>query len=97
MIKYYKDIFNEVAKELGISYKDVEYAYKSYYHFIVDTIKEFDFNDNILTKEEFNALKKSFNIPSLGKIYAPYDKYAGLKRMNKYYKENIEWKSTKEE
>lgn len=91
MVKYYKDIFDEVSKELGLSYKEVEEAYKSYYHFIVKTIKELDFNGkNVMNKDEFNELQTSFNIPSIGKLYASYDKYAGLKRMNKYYIEHIE-------
>lgn len=91
MIKYYKEIYEQVAKELGLSYKEVEEAYKSYYHFIVKTIKEMDLNNReTMSKEEFNSFQKSFNLPSLGKLYASYDKYAGLKRMNKYYKENIE-------
>lgn len=91
MVKYYKKIFEQVANELGLNKHDVEEAYKSYYHFIVKTIKEMNLNDrDTMSKEEFNSLRKSFNLPSLGKLSIKYDKYAGLKRMKKYYKENIE-------
>lgn len=88
---YYNKIFSHVAKELGLSIKDVKKAYNSYYHFIVDTIKEMDLNDKEdMAEEEFNKLKKSFNIPSIGKLHMSWQRYAGLKRMKKYYKENIE-------
>lgn len=88
---YYKKIFKELSKKYNVPYKDVKEAYYSVYHFIEDKTKELDYNNrHDLTEEEFNSEYRGFSLPFIGKIYADYKSYKKLKRMRKYYIENIQ-------
>ena len=67
----YKTIFEKVSLELNIPVKVVEYAYKSYWKFIREKIKELPLKD-IKDEEEFLKLRTNFNIPSLSKSSKSY-------------------------
>lgn len=46
-----------------------------------------------MSEDEFEGIKKSFNIPSIGKLYCAYDRYKNIYNRKKYineakYKEN---------
>ena len=75
----YKTIFEKVSSELNIPVKVVEYAYKSYWKFIREKIKELPLKD-IKDEEEFLKLRTNFNIPSLGKLGITLDRF---NRVNK--------------
>lgn len=81
----YKPIFERVAKDLDIPEKVVAFAYRSFWKFIRETIKELPLKED-LTEEEFLKLRTNFNIPSLGKLVCTYDRYIGMKKRYKYLK-----------
>lgn len=75
----YQDAAKIVAEQMGIPPKDAIDIYKSYWFFIKENIKKLPLKQD-LTKEEFDKLKTSFNIPSLGKFACTYDQYTVIKR-----------------
>lgn len=79
----YKDIYAKISKETNIPKEVVKFAYVSFWKFIKTTIEDLPLKDD-LTEEEFNKLRTSFNIPSLGKLVCTYDRYIGMKKRNKY-------------
>ena len=81
----YEELIDEASKELNIDKEVVNLAYKSYWEFIRDTIQKLPLKEDI-TEEEFNKLRLHFNIPSLGKLVCPYDKYAKVKKKFNYIK-----------
>ena len=81
----YKTIFEKVSSELNIPVKVVEYAYKSYWKFIREKIKELSLKD-IKDEEEFLKLRTNFNIPSLGKLSCTYDRVKRVKERYRYIK-----------
>lgn len=89
----YEEIIEQVSKETCIPKETVDKIYKSFWTFIRETVQELPLKDD-LTEEEFNKLKTSFNIPSLGKLYCTYEKYLGMKSRLNYIK-NIKEKNEK--
>ena len=88
----YKTIFEKVSSELNIPVKVVEYAYKSYWKFIKQTVQSLPLKDDI-SEEDFIKLRTNFNIPSLGKLACTFDRMTGVKKRFKYIKrlrENVE-------
>lgn len=90
----YKEIVEQVSKELNLSEELVNKVYKSYWEAIKDMIEALPLKDD-LNEEEFSQLRTNFNIPSIGKLYCIYDKYKGIKsrylinkNQNAIYKEN---------
>lgn len=81
----YPAIYKEIAQDLGLTEKQVSEAYKSFWQFIKEVIEDLPLKDD-LTEEEFNELKKNFNIPSLGKLNCTYDRYSRMKRRYNIYK-----------
>lgn len=81
----YKQIFEEVSLRLKIPVEVVEYAYKSYWKFIKETIQILPLKD-IQDEGEFIQLRTNFNIPSLGKLGITLDKFLKMKRCNKIVK-----------
>lgn len=62
-----KKIFNEVALELGLQEKEVRKAYNSVWFFIKHTISYMDIKNT--DNEELNAMRTSFNLIRLGKLF----------------------------
>ena len=86
-----KNLYKKVAEEMNIPVEVVEFAYKSYWKFIKDTIQELPLKED-LSEEEFAKLKTNFNIVSLGKLSCTYDRYKKKKkqleyRLNRYVKD----------
>ena len=73
-----KDIINNVSRTLGISSNVVEKVYKAYWSYIKETIQALPLKEE-LSEEDFLKLQTNFNIPSLGKLYCPLDKYNKVK------------------
>lgn len=84
MESYYNKIFKEVSEEFNVPIKKIIKAYLLQYRFIVNKIKELPLNRDDITEEEFNKLRTSFNIPSIGKFYCSYKRYNGVKKALEY-------------
>lgn len=83
-----RDIYDFVAKLLGMSPDVVEKVYKAYWLYIKATIESLPLKED-LTEEDFISLQKNFNVPSLGKLTCTLDKYKGIKDRFKFFKEHI--------
>ena len=79
--KAIQDQIDIVATEMGLPKEVVTVAYRSHWEFIRDTLKEYPKYYDI-TEEQFNNLRVSFNIPSIGKLYTTWDKI--LNKTQKY-------------
>lgn len=82
------EIYEEVAKELGLDPKVVKAAYQSQWQFIRNTIEALPLKGE-LSEEEFSQLRTSFNLPSLGKLYTTSEKVKKAKRRVEYLKKLI--------
>ena len=78
----YEEIIASVAESTGLSKTLVDRTYKAYWKAVREHIKSLPLKDD-LDEEKFNALKPNVNIPSIGKLYVPFDKY---KRINNKFK-----------
>lgn len=82
-----KKIIRLVAIETNQPEAKVEVIYRTYWKFIRDVFENLDFN-SINTKEEFDKLKTSINLPSLGKIGIKWEKIEKY-RKRKMYLDNM--------
>lgn len=74
----YSDIINKVSEELNLPRELVENAYKAYWNFIRVTIEELPLKTE-LTQLEYENLRTSINISSLGKLNCTYNRYIGIR------------------
>lgn len=74
----YNGVIDIVSKELGLSKEVVENTYKAYWEYIKYTIEQLPFKEE-LSQKDFEALRTSINIPSLGKLNCTYNRYVGMK------------------
>lgn len=83
-----KQIVKQTSEETGIPERVVREAVNSVYKFIRSKADSIPLGD-VISKEDFDELRTSFNIPLLGKYGCTYDRY---KRVNKAirYKEQKE-------
>lgn len=81
----YKEALDQVANKLNIPVEVVREAYESYWGYIRCTISELPLKED-LSEDEFNKLRVNFNIPSIGKLACPYDRYKAIKDRYKYVK-----------
>ena len=88
----YKPIFEKVSSELNIPVKVVEYAYKSYWKFIREKIKELPLKD-IKDEEEFLKLRTNFNIPSIGKLGITLNRFNKVNKIELFVNKNKNDKS----
>lgn len=77
MLKLNK-VYGKVALELGLNESDVKEAYNLYWEYFRKSIESLPLKES-LNEEDFNSLKTSFNVPSLGKFYCTYDRYLRMK------------------
>lgn len=77
MLKLNK-VYEKVSLELGLNESDVKEAYNLYWEYFRKSIESLPLKEN-LNEEDFNSLKTSFNVPSLGKFYCTYDRYLRMK------------------
>lgn len=77
------EIYAKVTADMGIPIEVVRAAYLSQWQFIRNTIEALPLKEE-LSEEEFNQLRTSFNLPSLGKIYTTRDKVQRTKRKIDY-------------
>lgn len=81
----YQEVLNQVANKLNIPVEVVKEAYESYWEYIRNTISELPLKED-LNEEEFNKLRTNFNVPSIGKLACPYDRYKAIKDRYKHIK-----------
>jgi hypothetical protein len=72
----------ELAKKHNMDLNLMKKLLASPYEFIHKTTKDINFKDG-LTKEEFENIKKDFNIPALGKIFASNYLYNEIQKKKK--------------
>jgi hypothetical protein len=72
----------ELAEEYGIDVNIIKQMVSAPYDFIQSKTRELNFKDN-LTREEFDSVKKNFNIPGIGKLYASYFLYEQIQKKKK--------------
>ena len=72
----------ELSEKYGIDLAIIKKIISSPYGFIQKKTKELNFIDN-LTREEFDKMKKNFNIPGLCKLYASYYLYNEIQKKKK--------------
>lgn len=80
-----EEIINLVSQELNLSKDIVGNTYDAYWLSIKSIIQQLPLKDD-LTEEQFNSIKTSINIPSLGKLACTYRKYIGAKKRLTYIK-----------
>lgn len=83
----YKEIIQEVSINLNLPYEVVDKAYTSYWEFVRKMIHVLPLKKD-LSEQEFNQLRTSFNVPSLGKLNCQYNKLLGIKYSYKRRKQN---------
>lgn len=81
----YQEIVREVSKKLNLPPDVVRHAYSLYWKFIKTTIEELPLKDD-LTRDEFDQLRTSFNLPYLGKLHCTYNKWQKQKTKFQYAK-----------
>lgn len=64
----------EIAEKYGLTLEEVKKIIASPYSFIQKKSKETKFKDD-MSREEFDKMKKNFNIPAIGKLYASHFLY----------------------
>lgn len=74
----YNDIICRVSEELNLPGELIEKVYKAYWNFIRVTIEELPLKTE-LTQLEYENLRTSINIPSLGKLNCTYNRYIGIR------------------
>lgn len=82
----YSEALQFISRELDLPLDVVKTAYESHWRFIRETIKSLPLKED-LSEEEFNKLRTNFNIPSIGKLTCTYDRYKGIKKQYKMFKE----------
>lgn len=74
------EIIAKVAESTGLPKVLVERTYRAYWRSIREYIVSLPLKDD-LSDEEFNKLKTSVNIPSIGKLYVSAERYRVLKNI----------------
>lgn len=91
----YQEIIKKVSYDIGLGYETVDKAYKAFWLYIKNSIKELPLMED-LSEDDFLKLRTNFNIPSLGKISCTYDRYKGVKRRYRYYTEKYNEETDKD-
>lgn len=71
----WREVVDDVSKELNIPKEVVEKCYNLYWKSIHDTIYETDFTSHFLSKEEFEKTVHKYHIRHIGRIYLTYARY----------------------
>lgn len=86
--KKQREIIKQVAALYNLPEEVVALSYYSTWEFIKNKIEELPLKED-LDKESFDKLRTSFNLPSLGKIYANWKVINSIqKRINNFKNKN---------
>ena len=83
-----QEVIKKLAESLGLSEEAVKNAYKAYWKFIREKIISLNLKKNI-SEDDYNKLKTSFNLPSLGKLSCPYDRWLRIRKTDELKIKNI--------
>lgn len=83
--KTYREIVTKVANNLQLPFEVVDRTYKSYWLFVRTSIAQLPLKEG-LSEEDFNKLRTSINIPSLGKFSCDYERYLRVLKRLEYIK-----------
>lgn len=83
-----QETIKKLAESLGLSEQAVRNAYKAYWKFIREKITSLNLKKNI-SEDDYSKLKTSFNLPSLGKLSCPYDRWERIRKSDKLKIKNI--------
>lgn len=78
---HYKKLVEEIAEKHGVELSQAREVRDSMFSFIRKEIGKIDYT-GVDTEEEFDKIKKNFNIPKLGKLYANYYNLKSIKKKN---------------
>jgi hypothetical protein len=67
-----KKVILEASRDAGISYDIGNMLFRSIFECIKEKMKEVDVTS--ISKEEFDSMKTSFNLPGIGKFYLYWNK-----------------------
>lgn len=82
----YNEIIQEVSENTGLSINIIDKAYKAFWKYIRESIKNLPLKED-LKDEEFLKLRTNFNIPSLGKLVCTHQRYLKVKDNFNHIKE----------
>lgn len=83
----YDAVISKVSESMGLSRTLVDRAYRAYWRAIREHIISLPLKED-LSDKEFLKLQPNINIPSIGKLYVTLDRYHGMKKYYKNYKDN---------
>lgn len=83
-----QEVIKKLAESLGLSEEAVKNAYKAYWKFIREKIISLNLKKNI-SEDDYNKLKTNFNLPSLGKLSCPYDRWLRIRKADELKIKNI--------
>lgn len=83
-----QETIKKLAESLGLSEQAVRNAYKAYWKFIREKITSLNLKKNI-SEDDYSKLKTSFNLPSLGKLSCPYDRWERIRKADELKIKNI--------
>lgn len=89
--KTLQKILRKVSNDTKIPLEVTTSAYRSFWGFIKTTIEALPIKE-VETEEEFNNLRTSFNIPSIGKLYSSWDRICRMRTRYQYAQKIIEKK-----
>ncbi len=72
----------KISDTHGLSYKETADIYKAYWNSIKHFLELNDLKDDY-TEEEFDKLRCSVSVPSIGKFGVTYKKYLSIKKQYK--------------
>lgn len=78
-------LYNKLSNDLKLDNNVIKKVYKSYWRAIREHITSLPLKRE-LSEKEFNSIKTSINIPSLGKLSCTYKRYVGVKERLNYIK-----------
>jgi len=81
-----RETIRRLSRELGLSEATITKTYKAYWLFIKETIGALPLKEE-LTEEEYSKLKTNFNIPNLGKLACPYQRWQAVKNKSNKLRE----------
>ena len=73
------DIIEEVSETLGTPPGVCMKAYMSYWKFVKESLESLPLKGN-LKEEDFQDMRTSVNVPSLGKFYCDYKRWEGIRK-----------------
>lgn len=82
-----KEVYNKVAEQFKLPPEEVEKIYNTFWRYIKEEISKIKIEED-MSEEEFKRKTPSFNLPSLGKLFANYNVYK--LRLEKHKKEEYE-------